>query len=40
MPQITIKETITKKVEIPIDTLYKLIDNLSDEDREKTIKKA
>jgi hypothetical protein len=28
MPQIIIKETITKKVEIPIDTLYRLIDNL------------
>ena len=39
MPQITIKETITKKVEIPIDTLYKLIDNLSDEDREKLLKR-
>jgi len=39
MPQITIKETITKKVEIPIDTLYKLIDNLPDEDREKLLKR-
>ena len=39
MPQITIKETITKKIEIPIDTLYKFIDNLSDEDREKLLKR-
>jgi hypothetical protein len=39
MPQITIKETITKKVEIPIDTLYKLIDNLPDEDRKKLLKR-
>ncbi len=39
MPQITIKETITKKVEIPIDTLYKLIDNLPDGDREKLLKR-
>ncbi len=32
MPQITLKETITKKIEIPIDTLYELIDNLTDEE--------
>ena len=39
MPQITIKETITKKVEIPLNTLYKLIDTLSYEDREKLYKR-
>ena len=27
MPRITLKETITKEIDIPMDTLYKLIDN-------------
>lgn len=31
MPQITIKETITKKIEIPMDVLYEFIDNLYNE---------
>jgi len=35
MPQIILKETITKKIEIPMDTLYELIDNLTDEERKK-----
>ena len=39
MPQITLKETITKKIEIPMDTLYELIDNLTDEDRKKLIER-
>ena len=33
MPRITLKETITKEIEVPIDTLYKLIDNLTEEER-------
>jgi len=37
MPQITLKETITKKIEIPMDTLYEIIDNLTDEERKKLI---
>ena len=39
MPQITLKETITKKIEIPMDTLYQIIDNLTDEDRKKLLKR-
>ena len=39
MPQITLKETITKKIEIPMDTLYELIDNLTDGDRKKLIER-
>ena len=35
MPQIILKETITKRIEIPMDTLYELIDNLPDEERKK-----
>jgi len=37
MPQITLKETITKKIEIPMDTLYEIIDNLTVEERKKLI---
>jgi hypothetical protein len=33
MPRITLKETITKEIEVPMDTLYKVIDNLSEEER-------
>jgi hypothetical protein len=39
MPQITLKETITKKIEIPMDTLYDLIDNLTDEERKKLLER-
>jgi len=37
MPQITLKETITKRIEIPMDTLCKIIDNLSDADRKRLL---
>ncbi|HUV50268.1 MAG TPA: hypothetical protein VMW78_04535 [Anaerolineae bacterium] len=37
MPQITLKETITKKIEIPMDTLFELIDNLTAEERKKLL---
>jgi hypothetical protein len=37
MPRITLKETITKEIEIPMEALYRLIDNLSREDREKIL---
>ena len=33
MPKITLKETITRKIEIPMDTLYGIIDNLTEEER-------
>ncbi len=39
MPQITLKETLTKKIEISIDALYELIDNLTDEERKKILKR-
>lgn len=39
MPQLTVKKTITKEIEIPMDTLYKLIDNLAEEDRKKLLEK-
>lgn len=39
MPQITLKETITKKIEIPMDTLYELIDNLTDKERKKLLER-
>ncbi|MEJ2726287.1 MAG: hypothetical protein P8175_16930 [Deltaproteobacteria bacterium] len=37
MPRITLKETITKEIEIPLETLYRIIDNLSQEEREKIL---
>ena len=35
MPQITLKETITRKIDIPLDTLVEVIDALSADDKEK-----
>lgn len=32
MPRITVKETITKEIEIPIEAVYQLIDNPTRED--------
>ncbi len=37
MPQITLKETITKKIEIPMDTLYEIIENLTNEERKNLL---
>ena len=37
MPRITLKETITKEIEIPMEALYRIIDNLSQEEREKIL---
>jgi hypothetical protein len=37
MPRITLKETITKEIEVPMDTLYRLIDNLTGEERMKLL---
>jgi len=39
MPQITLKETITRKIDITMDTLYEVIDNLSEEERKKLLKR-
>jgi hypothetical protein len=40
MPRITLKETITKEIEIPIDTLCELIDNLSEEEKAKLLERV
>jgi len=40
MLRITLKETITKEIEIPIDILCKLIDNLSEKERAKLLERA
>ena len=37
MPRITLKETITKEIDIPMEALYDLIDNLSQEERERVL---
>ncbi len=39
MPIITLKETVTKKIEIPINTLYKLIDAMGEDERNKLLKR-
>ncbi len=40
MPRITLKETITKEIEIPIDTLYDIIDSLSETERKKLLERV
>jgi hypothetical protein len=37
MPRITLKETITKEIEIPMEAVYQLIDNLTREERQKIL---
>jgi len=37
MPRITLKETITKEIDISMEMLYDLIDNLSREERENVL---
>ena len=39
MPRITLKETITREIEIPMDTLYEVIDNLTEEERKKLLER-
>ena len=39
MPQITLKETIFKKIEIPMDALCELVDNLPEEERKKLLQR-
>ena len=39
MPRITLKETITKEIEIPMEAIYELIDNLPQEEREKVLER-
>ena len=40
MPRITLRETITKKIEIPMETLYELIENLTLKEREQLLERA
>jgi hypothetical protein len=37
MPRITLKETITKEIEIPMEAVYQLIDNMTQEERQKIL---
>jgi hypothetical protein len=39
MPRITLKETITRKIEIPMDALCGIIDNLTEEERKTILKR-
>jgi len=39
MPRITLKETITKEIEIPMEALYDLIDSLPKEERKKLLER-
>ena len=39
MPRIILKETITKEIEIPMEALYDLIDNLTQEERNKLLER-
>jgi len=39
MSRITFKETITRKIDIPLDTLAEIIDNLSEDDKKKLLSK-
>jgi hypothetical protein len=40
MPRITLKETITKEIEIPMDKLCDLIDHLSEEEKITLLKRV
>jgi len=39
MPRITLRETITKKIEIPMETLYELIENLTLKERAQLLER-
>jgi hypothetical protein len=39
MPRIILKEKITKEIEIPMDTLFEVIDNLSEEERTQLLER-
>ena len=40
MPRITLRETVTKKIEIPMETLYELIENLTLKEREQLLERV
>ncbi len=39
MPRITLRETITKEIDVPMEVLYELIDNLSGKERQSLLKR-
>jgi hypothetical protein len=39
MPKITLKETITRKIEIPLEDLVSIIDNLTEVERKTILKR-
>ena len=39
MPRVILKETITKEIDVPMDVLYKLVDSLTEEERQKLMEK-
>ena len=39
MPRIILREKITKEIEIPMDTLFKVIDNLTEEERAELLER-
>jgi len=39
MPRIVLKERITKEIEIPVDTLFEVIDNLTEEERAELLER-
>jgi hypothetical protein len=40
MPRITLKETITKEIEIPMDKLCEVIDHLSEEEKTTVLERV
>ena len=40
MPRITLKETITKEIEIPMDKLCEVIDHLSEEEKATVLERV
>ena len=40
MPKITLRETITKRIEIPMETLCELIENLTRKEREQLMERV
>jgi len=39
MPRIILREKITREIEIPIDSLFEVIDNLTEEERAEFLKR-
>jgi hypothetical protein len=39
MPRITLKETITKKIEIPMESIIELVESLNEEERREVMRR-